>query len=132
MQITLTPRQIAGLAKVTAAFNLRQGESDNLTVDEFAAKEFGHVAKQWEELVSETIPTGEWLQRWTPAEQAAALGMASQNAQIMDWWLTLLQTANFNLEDPRAKEGVPALCQALQAAGVMTDGAARAAEILSY
>lgn len=53
--IDLTPEQESGLAVVVAAFNARQGDTDNLTAEEYAANEFAHVARQWEGAAKEAL-----------------------------------------------------------------------------
>ena len=132
--ITLSDRQAAGLTRTVADFNAKQAEADKLTPEQFALVEFGHIAKKWEASAPDAIPMAEWLQRWTDLEKRAALLMAAQNAQLLDWWVDLLNTVNFRYDDPRAQAGVPELCQSLEAAGVIDPGqaATRAAAILAY
>lgn len=47
LKITLSERQANGLQKVTDAFNVRQGASDNLTPEQYVANEVNHLANGW-------------------------------------------------------------------------------------
>lgn len=134
MNIDLTPRQTAGLARLVAEFNDRVAEEDQLTAEEYALKEFGVLAQTWEQHAPISIPTGEWMQRWTEAEQAAALGLAAQSPDIMSMWVELLKSPTVNLQHPMLVAGVPRLCAALESAGAISSGqaATRAAQIMAY
>lgn len=136
----MTPRQSATLQKMLAEYNNRPGQSpDNvpLTLDEFTVMELAAlVDAHADRLCPNDVPTGDWLQRWTPAEQEAAFSLAAQAPQIKALWLELLQHATVQLDDARLVAGVPQLCAniAQYFPGVIApeQAANRAAEIMAY
>lgn len=139
MDITITnPRTAATLAKMCDEYNARPGQGEGntpLTLDEFCALELGALANaQADRLCPNSLPTGDWLQRWTPEEQAGALALAGQSDAVKGLWLALLQHATVELDNPELVAGVPQLCAALESIGVITSGqaATRAAEIMAY
>lgn len=86
------------------------------------------------------FPTGEWLQRWTAGEkkQIRAIGAgtvagiaASTCAQVQGFLDRIDASPVINLSDPDVVNGVPLVCQLLEATGVIPPGgaASRAATI---
>ena len=134
--ITITdPRHLAGIAKQVTAFNGGQGDGNTLTVEQYLGAMLDPQIQEWTERHAPiSIPTGDWMQRWTAAEQAAALGLAAQSPDIMSMWVELLKSPTVNLEHPLLVQGVPQLCAALESAGAISSGqaATRAAQIMAY
>ena len=133
--ITVTdPRLVAGIAKQTARYNAGNADAP-LTEAQFLAAMLAGSIKGWaDELAPNSIPTGTWLQRWTPEEQAGAFTLGAQSDVVKALWLKLLDHATVELDNPDLVSGVPQLCAALEQAGVIAagQGSVRAAAILAY
>ena len=127
------PRLVAGITKQLAAYNAGQAEGDALTAEQFLAAML--PLKEWADLhAPEWVPTGDWLQRWTAAEKKAIRAMGLQDAQIQSWLDDLDVSPMVQLTGARVQTGVPTVCAALEAQGVLAQGqgAVRAAEILAF
>ena len=134
----MNARQTVTLAKLHAEYNNRPGQSEGntpLTYEEWIDIELGAIANAAQDrLCPNSLPTGEWLQRWTPEEQAGALTLATQSEVVKGLWLALLQHSTVELDNAELVAGVPQLCAALESIGVIASGqaAARAAAIMAY
>lgn len=119
-----TAAQIAGLAIVRDEFNARVAEADQLTSEQFAAKEFTALANQWAARAL-AIPAFAFVQRFTATEYATIVTAAQGNADLAGYLALLAQHPVVNLDDPRTIGGL----ELLEGAGILAPG--RAAQILA-
>jgi len=157
VNIDFAPRELAGLKRETDAYDAAQAsayqarlaaltdasppfpvdplvEPVPLTVEEFVVASLAGRWVIWSQLAPASIPIGDWMQRFSAAEQAAALALVAQFPEVLTMWIELIKSPTGKLTHPLLVAGVPRLCSALESAGVIAGGqaATRAAQIMAF